>query len=165
MRRSGSRSVKIEGTRGYLAPEVIAGKCATRKSDVFAFGVVLLELISGEEPLKYRISAGKEKKYEWVSLIEMAREVVGTAGWEEDITEGRIGRLRQWVDRRLKDSFPVDLAEKLTVVALRCVEGEAARRPGMSWVEGKISQLFLESKAWSERVKAPAEISASFAPR
>lgn len=167
--RSYSRSVKIEGTRGYLAPEVIAGGCVTRKSDVFAFGVVVLELISGDEPLKYRLVAGREKRYEWVSLIETARKVVGAAGWEEDgssvVMEERMERVRRWVDRRLKDSFPLEVAEKMTVVALRCVEGDAAKRPGMSWVQGKISQLFLESKAWSEKFGAPAEISATFGPR
>ncbi|KAK8945135.1 LysM domain receptor-like kinase 3 [Platanthera zijinensis] len=165
MRRSDSRSVRIDGTIGYLAPEVIAGNCVTRKSDVFAFGVVLLELISGEEPLKYKLGAGRERGYECVSLIETAREAVGSVGWEDDVTEERIVKVRRWVDRRLKDSFPVEVAEKMTVLALRCVEGEAAKRPGMSWVEGKISQLFLESKAWSERFRAPADISASFAPR
>lgn len=172
--RSDSRSVKIEGTRGYLAPEVIAGGRVTRKSDVFAFGVVLLELISGDEPLKYRLGDGREKRYEWVSLIETAKEVVGAAGWEEDgspavassvVLEERMGRVRRWVDRRLRDSFPLEVAEKMTVLALRCLERDATKRPGMSWVQGKISQLFLESKAWSEKFVVPAEISATFGPR
>ncbi|PKU82877.1 lysM domain receptor-like kinase 3 [Dendrobium catenatum] len=175
MMRTDSRSVKIEGTRGYLAPEVIAGGSVTRKSDVFAFGVVVLELISGDEPVKYRLGAEKEKRYEWVSLIETAREVVGAAAWEEEGSPAmdsvtavveRLGRVRRWVDRRLKDSFPLEVAEKMMVVALRCVEGDAAKRPGMSWVQGKISQLFLESKAWSEKIRMPAEISsATFGPR
>ncbi|XP_020574734.1 lysM domain receptor-like kinase 3 [Phalaenopsis equestris] len=168
--KSNSRSIKIEGTRGYLAPEVIAGGCVTRKSDVFALGVVLLELISGDEPLTYRLCAGGEKRYERSSLIETAREVVGAAGWEEEgspagFVEKRMERVRHWVDRRLRDSFPLDVAEKMTMVALRCVEGDAAKRPGMSWVEGKISQLFLESKAWSEKIRVPVDISATFGPR
>ncbi|KAG0454186.1 hypothetical protein HPP92_025490 [Vanilla planifolia] len=161
MRRSDSRTLKIEGTRGYIAPEIMAGGCVSRNSDVFALGVVLLELISGEEPLKYRLPEKGGTAFEWVSLIETARKVIGPA---EEAGE-RMGRVRRWVDRRLRDSFPVEVVEKLTLVALRCVETEAARRPSMSWVEGMISKLFLESKDWSERVRFQADISASFAPR
>ncbi|PKA53281.1 LysM domain receptor-like kinase 3 [Apostasia shenzhenica] len=164
-------SVKIEGTRGYLAPEVIAGGGVSRRSDVFAFGVVLLELISGDVPVKYRYN-GIGKNYEMASLIETAREVMGPAegvenGMPEPSGEAAVRgmRVQRLVDRRLKDSFPEEVAEKLTRVALRCVEAEPAKRPEMSWVEGKISKLFLDSKAWQDRIRVPADFSVSFAPR
>ncbi|RWW25900.1 hypothetical protein GW17_00009735 [Ensete ventricosum] len=156
---SSERQRKIEGTTGYMAPEVLAHGAVSRRSDVFAFGVMLLEMISGEEPLKYRYD--KERKaFDVFSLVETAREAIREASEEE-----RWGRVRRWVDRRLRDSFPVKAAEKLIRVALRCVETEAAARPDMTWVAGKISKAYLESKVWAETVRVPTDFSVSMAPR
>ncbi|KAK8946032.1 LysM domain receptor-like kinase 3 [Platanthera guangdongensis] len=169
---SGSRSRRIEGTRGYLAPELTAGGSVSRRSDVFALGVVLLELISGEEPVENMFDRDR-KEYRSSSLIETARNVVG-ARLEEEVSSAtataelageRKRRIREWVDRRLKDSFPIEVVEKLTEIALRCVEADAARRPSMTWVEGRVSKLFLESKAWAERIRVPTEITMSLGPR
>ncbi|CAD5188843.1 unnamed protein product [Musa acuminata subsp. malaccensis] len=160
---SNERQRKIEGTTGYMAPEVLAHGAVSRRSDVFAFGVMLLEMVSGEEPLKYRYD--KERKaFDVFSLIETAREAIGVAS-EGDEEEERRGRVRRWVDRRLRDSFPVEAAEKLIRVALRCVETEAAARPDMTWVAGKISKAYLESKVWAEKVRIPTDFSVSMAPR
>lgn len=142
--------MRIEGTRGYIAPEVLAGGRASQKSDIYAFGVVLLEILSGEEPLKYVV---KERDCYSVSVVEVAREAVGQ------------GRVRGWMDRRLKDSFPAEVAEKVAKVALRCVEVEAESRPEMVWVAGKLSRLFLDSEAWMETLVVPKEFSVSFAAR
>lgn len=133
-----------------MAPEVLAGGRISQKSDVFAFGVVLLEIVSGDEPLRYVI--GEDDFYS-VSIVETARAAV----------EGE--KVRAWVDARLMDSFPVDVVEKVLGVALRCVETEAETRPEMTWVTGRLSRLFLESKAWTEKIVVPTDISVSFAAR
>ncbi|KAL0913691.1 hypothetical protein M5K25_017169 [Dendrobium thyrsiflorum] len=173
MNRVDSHLKKINGTRGYLAPELVAGGGVSRRSDVFALGVLLLELISGEVPVKLKFDP-VSKQYQSTSLIEMARDVFGEAGLEEegtqaaaesDLVEGRRMRVRQWVDRRLKDSFPVEVVEDLMGIALRCVAVEAEKRPNMTWVQGKVSRLFLKSKVWAERVRPPADFSVSLAPR
>lgn len=52
--RSNSMNMQFEGVRGYMSPEFRSSGVASQKSDVYAFGVVMLELFSGEEPLKYR---------------------------------------------------------------------------------------------------------------
>ncbi|CAL9068456.1 lysM domain receptor-like kinase 3 [Musa acuminata AAA Group] len=155
---SGEKQKQIEGARGYMAPELLAEGVVSRRSDVFAFGVVLLELFSGEEPLKYRYDKDR-KSFEVVSLIETAREAVAGEG------EERLGRVRRWVDGRLRDSFPVVAAEKLIRVALRCVEADAAARPDMTWAAGKVSKIYLESKVWAEKVSVPTGFSVSTAPR
>ena len=69
------------------------------------------------------------------------------------------------MDKRLKDSFPVEVAEKLTRIAVQCVDVDPHNRPDMRRVAGKISKLYLESKWWSEKVRLPADISVSLAPR
>ncbi|KAM0876605.1 hypothetical protein ACQ4PT_036066 [Festuca glaucescens] len=152
-RRTGSRGRRIEGTRGYMAPEIIAGGAPSRSSDVFALGVLLLELLSGEEPVRYEHNKATGE-YERTSLIETAGAAAGGG-------EG----MRRWVDRRLKDSFPVDAAETLTAVALRCVAKDPEARPEMSWVAAKVSKLFLEAQDWADKFRVPTDISVSFAPR
>ncbi|XP_047975457.1 lysM domain receptor-like kinase 3 [Salvia hispanica] len=150
---------QFEGVRGYMSPEFKATGVATQKSDVYAFGVVILELMTGQEPLKYVLdrSSGSHRLN---SVIETARAAVEGGG--EEAVEGR---LRRWMDKRLKDSFPIQVAEKLTRVALQCVHDDPENRPEMKWVSGKISKLYLESRVWSDRVRVPTEISVSFAPR
>lgn len=172
LQRSGSRKLRFEGTRGYIAPEVRDGGSPTQRSDVFAFGVVLLELLTGEEPLKYKYNR-ERREFERFSLIETAR---GAMVCEEDegeaevarevaLAEERHQRLRRWMDRRLGDSFPVEVAERAAGLALECVRTEAARRPDMVRVAGKLSRLLLQSRAWAEKVGVPADFTVSMAPR
>ncbi|KAH6811072.1 Protein kinase superfamily protein [Perilla frutescens var. frutescens] len=157
---SGER--QFEGVRGYMSPEFKATGVATQKSDVYAFGVVILELMTGQEPLRHKLdrSSGTHRL---ISVIERAREAVDGGGEEGE--EAVEGRLRRWIDRRLRDSFPVEVAERLTRVALQCVQEDPDKRPEMKWVAGKISKLYLASRNWSERLRVPTEISVSLAPR
>ncbi|KAI3461409.1 hypothetical protein Pfo_018072 [Paulownia fortunei] len=150
---------QFEGVRGYMSPEFKATGVATQKSDVYAFGIVILELLTGEEPVRYKFD-GSSRNYQRISVVDTAREAVESGG-EEAVT----GRLRRWLDKRLRDSFPVEVAEKLTRVALQCVHEDPEKRPEMKWVAGKISKLYLASKIWSDRVRVPTEISVSLAPR
>ncbi|KAK9064092.1 hypothetical protein SSX86_017964 [Deinandra increscens subsp. villosa] len=149
--KSNSKFIKFEGTRGYMSPEFQSTGIATQKSDVYAFGVVILEILSGEEPLKYR----KEKEnYVRVSLIEKTREAVESGG------------VRRWVDRRLKDSFPEEVALKMTQLGLMCVEEDPEKRPDVSWITGRISKLYLESQSWAEKMgQLPTDFTVSMAPR
>jgi serine/threonine protein kinase len=63
---SSNSPAKMQGTFGYFAPEyAIVGK-ASLKSDVFSFGVVLLELISGRQPIYKSTSKGEESLVIWV---------------------------------------------------------------------------------------------------
>ncbi|KAJ9555537.1 hypothetical protein OSB04_010151 [Centaurea solstitialis] len=157
--RSDSRAMRFEGTKGYMPPEFTG--LATQKTDVYAFGVVVLELLSGEEPVRFRYD--KEKgNYVKVLVVETARRAVeGDGGDEAEIG----GRLRRWVDGRLKDSFPVAVVEKLTRIALDCVDGDPNKRPNMSRVAGKISKLYLDSRKWADTIQDPTDFTSSFAPR
>lgn len=116
--------------------------------------------MTGQEPLRHRLdrSSGAHRL---ISVIETAKEAVEGGGGEEAVE----GRLRRWIDKRLRDSFPVDVAEKLTRVALQCVQEDPDKRPEMKWVAGKVSKLYLASRLWSDRVRVPTEISVSLAPR
>lgn len=154
LKRVGSEVGKFVGTRGYMSPEFQATGIPTFKSDVFAFGVVLLEILSGEEPMKVQVDSEKGI-FRKVLLIETAREAV----------ESGTGRLRQWVDRRLRDSYPVEVADGLARVALECVQEDPSKRPDMGRVAGWISKYYLESKTWAQSIGLPDEITVSLAPR
>lgn len=153
MQRSRSRVVRIEGTKGYMAPEFQATGVASQKTDVYAFGVVLLELLSGKEALRYRVDE-ETGAYERESVIEGAM----AAAAEE-------GGVRRWMDRRLRDSFPLEVAERMTQIGLDCVDEDPSRRPDMDRVAGAVSRLYLESTRWAEKMRIPADFSVSFAPR
>lgn len=164
-RGSATRTRDFEGVRGYISPEFQLTGVATQKSDVYAFGVVLLELFSGEEPVRFKYDKATGN-YSKISIIDTAREVVECGGDREEY--GGVGvenRLRNWVDRRLNDSFPVEVAKKVIRLALDCLHVEPDDRPDMRRVAGKISKLYLESEFWTDRVKMPTEISVSLAPR
>ncbi|KAK8535985.1 hypothetical protein V6N13_104595 [Hibiscus sabdariffa] len=152
--RTDSKVMKIEGTRGYMAPELQFNGVVTQKCDVYAFGVVVLELLSGDEASKFMFDEGKGG-YKRVSVIDTAREAAA----------GGVGGVRRWVDRRLEDSFPVEVAEKMVLVALECLEEDPRKRPEMKKVLGKVLKLYLESKTWAENIGLPTAISLSMAPR
>ncbi|XVF01116.1 hypothetical protein REPUB_Repub04eG0060400 [Reevesia pubescens] len=108
-------STRVMGTFGYLAPEYASSGKLTDKSDVFSFGVVLLELISGRRPLDLKSMDD--------SLVDWARPLCASA--MED------GNFSQLVDPRLENNFVHHEMERLIGCAAACVRHSARRRPKM----------------------------------
>jgi serine/threonine protein kinase len=84
-------TTRVMGTFGYLAPEYAASGKLTEKSDVFSFGVVLLELITGRKAVDPRQPLGDE------SLAEWARPLMTQA-----LEDGNIDQL---VDPELRNDY------------------------------------------------------------
>ncbi|KAL1295190.1 hypothetical protein HN51_056057 [Arachis hypogaea] len=154
LRRSRSRTVKFEGTRGYMAPEFQITGVATQKTDVYAFGVVVLELLSGDEALRFEFDGNDGESYRRVSVVDSAR-----------VMAKEHGGARKWVDKRLRDSFPVDVAEKMIRVGLECVGENPNERPDMGRVAVEVSKLYLESQKWAEKMGTDIDFTVSLAPR
>ncbi|KAF7843350.1 proline-rich receptor-like protein kinase PERK15 [Senna tora] len=122
-------STRVMGTFGYLAPEYAASGKLTEKSDVFSFGVVLLELITGRKPVD------KAESFTDDSMVEWARPLLSQA-----LEKGNFDVL---ADPRLQKSYNSDEMVRMIVCAANCVRHSARRRPRMSQVvralEGNIS--------------------------
>lgn len=116
-------STRVMGTFGYLAPEYAASGKLTDRSDVFSFGVVLLELVTGRKPIDMSQEAGFE------SLVEWARPVVTR------ILEGS-GNLEDVVDSNLNGDFDRDEMMRVVETAAACVRHSALKRPRMAQVLG-----------------------------
>lgn len=99
---------------GWVAPEYVLYGSATEKVDIFAYGVVLLELISGKE-------AADGKLFE-----ESVTFFVGGAN-----EGGCFEQLRNFLDPCLKEDYPIAEALCLAVLASSCVEEDPLHRPSI----------------------------------
>ncbi|XP_024021006.1 G-type lectin S-receptor-like serine/threonine-protein kinase At2g19130 [Morus notabilis] len=109
----------MRGTRGYLAPEWIGGLAITPKADVYSYGMVLFELVSGKRNSKQSDSEGKVPKY----FPSLATSVV---------VEG--GDVLSILEPRLEGDADVQELENACKVAWWCIQDEEAHRPPMSQV-------------------------------
>ncbi|XP_039171510.1 probable leucine-rich repeat receptor-like serine/threonine-protein kinase At3g14840 [Eucalyptus grandis] len=123
-------STKIAGTYGYMAPEYAMHGYLTDKADIYSFGIVALEVVSGQS------NSSSEKNEECFYLLDWVR-----------VLKER-GNLIDLVDQRLGCHFDKEEALVLTKVALMCTNATPALRPPMSSVvrmlEGKVAVPVLD---------------------
>ncbi|XP_024020998.1 G-type lectin S-receptor-like serine/threonine-protein kinase At2g19130 [Morus notabilis] len=108
----------MRGTRGYLAPEWIAGVAITSKADVYSFGMMLFELVSGRRNSEQTEVDGKLKYFPSMAISA--------------IVEG--GDVLNLLDRRLEGNVDLEEVEKVCKVACWCIQDNEAHRPSMSQV-------------------------------
>ncbi|TKW37530.1 hypothetical protein SEVIR_1G052900v4 [Setaria viridis] len=129
----------VVGTQGYLAPEYLEHGLITPKLDVFAFGVILLELLSGKEAAFADAETGEE------TLLWEAAEEALVADGGEDVDRAKV---RAFVDPRLHGDYPMDLALAVAALALRCVAREPRARPAMDEVFVSLSAVYNSTLDW-----------------
>ncbi|XP_020099752.1 G-type lectin S-receptor-like serine/threonine-protein kinase At1g11330 isoform X1 [Ananas comosus] len=105
---------RVVGTYGYMSPEYASEGLFSVKSDVFSFGVLLLEIVSGKR------NAGCHQYGNHLNLLGYAWEV-----WKE-------GKWFELIDPLLHDSRETYEISRCIHVALMCVQENAADRPTMS---------------------------------
>ncbi|KAI5057316.1 hypothetical protein GOP47_0027331 [Adiantum capillus-veneris] len=110
------QSTRVLGTFGYYAPEYAMTGELTHKSDIYSFGVVLLELLTGRMPVDHKLPRGEQSLITWAT---------------PRLTEDKV---RQIIDPRLKGDYSLKAVAKLAAVAALCVQFEADFRPNMSTV-------------------------------
>ncbi|XP_048327462.2 G-type lectin S-receptor-like serine/threonine-protein kinase At2g19130 isoform X2 [Ziziphus jujuba] len=110
----------IRGTRGYLAPEWISGLPITAKADVYSFGMLLFEIISGRRNSKYYVE-------DEVSFFPIFVATV--------IIEG--GDVVSLLDPRLEGKVDAEELIRVCRLACWCIQYEETQRPSM----GQIVQI------------------------
>ncbi|XP_056865615.1 probable receptor-like protein kinase At1g80640 isoform X2 [Raphanus sativus] len=108
----GSNNIKLSGTLGYVAPEYLLDGKLTDKSDVYAFGVVLLELLLGRRPVE------KLSPSQCQSLVTWAMP---------QLTDR--SKLPNIVDPVIKDSMDLKHLYQVAAMAVLCVQPEPSYRP------------------------------------
>ncbi|KAJ4750557.1 Protein kinase superfamily protein [Rhynchospora pubera] len=114
----------IRGTYGYIAPEYMTIGWLSAKADVYSFGVLLLELLTGQRAMdNTRIEIGR-------NLVDWARP---------RLSDER--KLYHIMDSRLEGQYPQKEALVVSNLALLCISYDPKLRPKMSEVLKKLEQL------------------------
>ncbi|KAL1299399.1 hypothetical protein AAHE18_18G107300 [Arachis hypogaea] len=111
-----ARTKRVMGTYGYISPEYAVRGSFSMKSDVFAFGVIVLEIVSGKKNREFCVP------HQSLNLLGHAWEL-----WNEE-------RPLELVDESVRDSVIEVEALRCIHIGLLCVQGRPEDRPNMSSV-------------------------------
>ncbi|XP_048598863.1 receptor-like serine/threonine-protein kinase ALE2 isoform X5 [Brassica napus] len=111
-------STRVMGTFGYVAPEYAMTGHLLVKSDVYSYGVVLLELLTGRKPVDMTQPPGQENLVSWTRSLLTSREGL------EAIIDQSLGQ----------PEIPFDSIAKVAAIASMCVQPEVSHRPFMGEV-------------------------------
>ncbi|KAF3957845.1 hypothetical protein CMV_017183 [Castanea mollissima] len=127
-------TTRVMGTYGYAAPEYIATGHLYVKSDVYGFGVVLVEILTGLRAFDTKRPSGKHKLVDWIKPYLSERI-----------------KLKQIMDYRLEGKYPSKDAFYISQLALKCLAAEPKHRPSMKEVLEKLVRF----EAANERSREP----------
>uniref|UniRef100_A0A1J3G7N6 non-specific serine/threonine protein kinase n=1 Tax=Noccaea caerulescens TaxID=107243 RepID=A0A1J3G7N6_NOCCA len=124
----GHVSTTVVGTVGYAAPEYVQTGKLTAKSDVWSFGVVLYELITGRRAVDRNRPRGEQKLLEWVKPY---------------VSDSK--KLRLIVDPRLEvECYCMKSVQRLAALANKCLMKQPKSRPRMSQVVSHLGSIIDE---------------------
>ncbi|KAH7854624.1 hypothetical protein Vadar_016058 [Vaccinium darrowii] len=131
-------STAVVGTLGYAAPEYIQTGHLTSKSDVWSYGVFLYELITGRRPMDRSRPKNEQKLLDWVKPY---------------LSDSK--KFRQILDPRLEWNGLIKSAQRLAVVANRCLTRQSKSRPKMSEVLEMVNRIVESSQETANSSQPP----------
>ncbi|KAL8093929.1 receptor-like serine/threonine-protein kinase ALE2 isoform X4 [Apium graveolens] len=141
-------STRVMGTFGYVAPEYAMTGHLLIKSDVYSYGVVLLELLTGRKPVDMSRPPGQENLVTWARPLLTSKD-----------------GLELMLDQSLKPDFPFESFAKVAAIASMCVQPEVSDRPFMSEVVQALKLIcneYYTTNNFGSRICSPEHISPYF---
>ncbi|GFQ01846.1 probable serine/threonine-protein kinase cx32 chloroplastic, partial [Phtheirospermum japonicum] len=117
-------TTQVMGTYGYAAPEYVATGHLYVKSDVYGFGVVLVEMLTGLRALDQNRPSGQHNLVDWI---------------KPHLSDRR--RLKHVMDSRLEGIYPSKSALHIAKLALTCLESEPKNRPSMQEIVETLERI------------------------
>ncbi|XP_018485950.2 probable serine/threonine-protein kinase At1g01540 [Raphanus sativus] len=109
-------TTRVMGTLGYVAPEYACTGMLNEKSDIYSFGILIMEIITGRNPVDYSRPQGE------TNLVDWLKTMVGNRRSEEV------------VDPKIPEPPSSKALKRVLLVALRCVDPDANKRPKMGHI-------------------------------
>ncbi|CAN6232003.1 unnamed protein product [Urochloa humidicola] len=138
-------TTRVMGTFGYVAPEYAGTGMLNETSDIYSFGILIMEIISGRVPVDYNRPPGEVNLVDWLKTMVSSRNSDGV------------------VDPKIPKKPSSRAVKKALLVALRCVDPDARKRPRIGHV---IHMLEVDDFPYREdrRGKAPGQARAPEKP-
>lgn len=109
-------TTRVMGTFGYVAPEYASTGMLNERNDVYSFGILIMEIISGRNPVDYSRPPAEVNLVDWLKMMVTNRNPEGV------------------LDPKLPEKPTSRALKKTLLVALRCVDPNAQKRPKMGQV-------------------------------
>nr|TKR85298.1 hypothetical protein D5086_0000249640 [Populus alba] len=117
-------STGIAGTIGYIDLEYLATGHLHVKSDVYGFGVVMVEMLTGLRAIDMKRPSGKQILVDWAKPYLTNRS-----------------KLKNLMDSRLKGKFPPKEAYQIAHLAIKCLQHNPRFRPSMAEIAETLEQI------------------------
>lgn len=140
--------LQVVGTAGYAAPEYIQTGHLTVKSDVWSFGIVMLEVLTGRRVMDRNRPKNEQRLVEWAKPF---------------INDHH--KLFQVVDPLLNGKYPVKAAHRFAQLAYQCLRKFPKHRPKMSDVVEKLKMVQERTAQWENPTAVHSPHSQEFSPR
>ncbi|KAK9677438.1 hypothetical protein RND81_11G143000 [Saponaria officinalis] len=127
-------TTRVMGTYGYAAPEYVATGHLYIKSDVYGFGVVIVELLTGLRALDTSRPSGRHTLADWIKPF---------------LADKR--KLKSIMDSRLEGRYPSKAAISAADLALKCLAQEPRNRPSMQ----EVLETLLKIESMDDKPKVP----------
>ncbi|XVF79690.1 hypothetical protein PTKIN_Ptkin15bG0009700 [Pterospermum kingtungense] len=132
-------STAVVGTYGYAAPDYIETGHLTDKSDVWSFGVVLYEILTGRRSLERGRPKAEQNLLDWVKLFPADSK-----------------RFSSVSDPRLENQFSISAAREIAKLADTCLLKSPKDRPKMSQVVERLKQIIqVSNEGNAQEIESP----------